>query len=68
MTTKTDKRLEREQRMYDALKRIAKDYMTLNQIRQDSGGALDYTEYLEMAYENIKVEAAQAIKGLRRPS
>lgn len=68
MTTKTDKRLEREQRMYDALKRIAKDYMTLSQIRKDSGGALDYTEYLEMAYDNIKAEAARVIKGQRRPS
>lgn len=68
MTTKTDKRLEREQRMYDALKRIAKDYMTLSQIRKDSGGALEYTEYLEMAYENIKAEAAYVIKGQRRPA
>lgn len=68
MTAKTDKRIEREQRMYDALKKIARDYMTIKQIRKDAGGALSYTEYLEMAYENIKAEAAWAIKSLRRPT
>lgn len=60
-----------EQRYYDALKRIAKDYMTPAQIARDAAksfGALSAREYLEMAYENIQEEAKRAIKGRRRPS
>ena len=62
--------LEREQRMYDALRRISKGYMTPEQIRRDSErqGALSYEEYLEMAYENVRQEATTAIRGMRRPA
>ena len=60
--------MSNEQLYYDRLKKIAKGYMTPDQIRRDSGGGpLTYTEYLEMSYENIQQEAALAIKGKRRP-
>jgi len=54
-----------EQRLYDALHRIAKGYMTPTQLRRDDIG-LDYEEYLEMSYENIQMEARNAIKGVRK--
>ena len=58
----------KEQRMYDALKRIARDYMSPSQIRRDSErSGLGYEEYLEMSYENIQTLAADAIRGMRRP-
>jgi hypothetical protein len=56
-----------EIRLYDALKRIGKGYMTPDQIRRDAKRemGLDYEEYLEMSYENIQAEAKQAIHGVR---
>jgi hypothetical protein len=63
--------MSNEQRYYDTLKRIAKSYMTPDQIRRDADrGNLctdSYEEFLEMAYENIQGEARIAIKGKRRP-
>lgn len=58
-----------EQRYYDALQRIAKDYMTPAQIARDanSGFGIDELEYLQYAYENIQALARLAIKGRRRP-
>lgn len=57
-----------EQRYYDTLKKIARRYMTPDQIRRDAKNAgLDYDEYLEMSYENIQLDAERAIKGKRRP-
>jgi hypothetical protein len=57
-----------EQAYYDTLKRIARGFMTPDQIRRDSDNmGLGYEEYLEMSYENIQVEAERAIKGKRRP-
>lgn len=57
-----------EQVYYDRLKRIARGYMTPQQIRRDADGSgLSYVEYLEMSYENIQTEANAAIKGKRRP-
>lgn len=58
-----------EQRMYDALKRIARDYMSPDQIRRETkkDGELAYEEYLEMSYENIQTLAADTIRGMRRP-
>jgi len=69
MTTKTDKRLEREQRMYDALKRITK-YQTPTQLQRgaEKEYGLQYEEALEYAYENMQQEARLAIKGMRRPA
>ena len=63
-------KLEQQQRMYDALRRIPKGYLTPGQLRRrllkrDYG--LEYEEALELTYENLQAEAAAAIKGLRRP-
>lgn len=55
-----------EIRLFDALKRISKQYMTPDQIRRDSkNSGLDYEEYLEMSYENIQADAKRAIYGVR---
>lgn len=65
-----DKRTEREQKMFDTLKKIAKAYMTTAKLRKQSNGlyGLEYEEALEMAYENIQRDAAEAIRGMRRPT
>lgn len=55
---------------YDTLRKIARDFMTPDQLRraaQKSYG-LDYEEALEMAYENIQSLAKAAIHGKRRPT
>jgi len=64
-----DKRTEREQRMYDALRRIAKEFQTPSQLQRSSEKqyGLEYAEALEYAYENIQQIAGNAIKGVRRP-
>lgn len=62
--------IEKQQRLYDALKTIGRKYMTPAQIARDAErtmGGLDRLEYLEMAYENIQELAKLAIKGVRRP-
>lgn len=66
----TDKRVEREQRMFDTLKEISKGYMTPKQMRRNAEKSygIDYEEMLEYAYENIQQLAALAIKGMRRPA
>ena len=62
--------IEKQQRLYDALRRIARDYEKPDRLRRN--GERDYGisggEAVEMAYENIQGEAARAIKGLRRPA
>lgn len=59
----------REQALYDALRHIAKDFMSTDQLRRaakkDYG--LDYEEALEMAYENMQQVAQEAIQGMKRP-
>jgi len=54
---------------YDALKRIAKNYQTPDQLRRNSERdfGCSYHEALEMAYENLQWEASRAIHGKRRP-
>ena len=54
-------------RMYNTLKRIAKEYQTPEQLRRNSEKqyGLGYEESIGMSYENIQAEAASAIKGLR---
>ena len=56
-------------RMYNALKTIAKGYQTPEQLRRNSKGqyGLSYQETLEMAYENIQQLAKEATKGVRKP-
>lgn len=64
------KKPSNEQRYYDVLRRIAKEYMTPRQILRDADSepyGPDYTEYLEMSYENIQADAKWAIKGKKRP-
>lgn len=70
MTTKTDKRLEREQRMHDALRRIAFEYKSPDKLQRDARReyGLEYVEALEYAYENIQALAYRTIKGQRRPA
>ena len=60
--------LQREQRLYDALKRITR-YQSPDDLRRVSERkyGLDGDEAIEMAYENVLNEARSAIKGLRRP-
>lgn len=57
-----------ETKLYDALKRIARGYMTPDQIRRDAEKeefGPGYEEYLEMSYENIQETAKRAIHGVR---
>jgi hypothetical protein len=66
----TKKQQDDFRKMYEALDRIAHGYMTPSRIRRDAGGknsALEYAEYLEMAYDNIQGEAKAALKGVRVP-
>ena len=60
--------IEREQRLYDALKRITK-YMPPDRLRKCSEKeyGLGAEEAVDMAYENILTEAKNAIRGMRRP-
>jgi hypothetical protein len=61
--------LSDEQRYFDALKTIAKLYMTTEQLARGSlkKFGLDYHEALEMSYDNIQLLANDAIKGKKRP-
>lgn len=57
-----------EQRYYDALKTIARDYMSVEQMERDAKNVgCSVSEYIEMAYENVRSVAKAAIKGKRRP-
>lgn len=62
-------KVEQQQRLYDALRRIAKEYMSPTQLRRSSQWlyGLEYDEALEVAYENIIAEARSALRGIRRP-
>lgn len=57
-----------EQRYFDALKTIGREYQTSDQLRRNAGQyGCDHVEELEMAYENIQELAKRAVKGKRRP-
>ena len=58
-----------EIRYYEALREIAKNYSTTEQLRRTAEReyGLSYHEAMEMAYDNIQATAADAIKGKRRP-
>jgi hypothetical protein len=62
------KKPSNEQRYFDALKKITL-YMTSEQLQKqaDKRYGLEYHEALEMAYDNIRNEAKDAIYGKRRP-
>jgi hypothetical protein len=53
--------------MLNTLKKIAREYMTPAQIFRDGKKSygLSWSEILEMSYENIQLDAAAAIKGVR---
>jgi len=59
--------IEQQQRLYDTLKRIARQYRKSESILARPDVGLDPHECLEYAYDNIQAEAAAAIKGVRRP-
>ena len=59
--------IEKQQRLYDALKRIARDFRTAESILRKPDFGLDATECLEMSYENIQDVAKNAIRGIKRP-
>lgn len=58
----------REQKLYDALKRITQ-YDSPAKINRTAGKryGLSPEEVLEMAYENVLEEAKAAIRGMKRP-
>lgn len=62
--------MNNERRYYDALKRIARDYSSPEKIRRTAERqyGLSPEVALEYAYENLQSEAANAIKGKRRPA
>lgn len=61
------KELADYERMRLTLKRIATGYMTLKKIERDAEKriGLSYKEVLEMAYENIRDDAREAVRGVR---
>jgi hypothetical protein len=60
--------MSNEQLYYDTLRRIAKEYMTTEQLKREAGVqyGVSYYEALEMAYDNIQGAAADAIHRKRR--
>jgi hypothetical protein len=56
-----------EQRYYDVLKRIARDYRSSKSLLSKGDCGLSGEEALEYAYDNIQGDAAYAIQGRRRP-
>ena len=61
--------MSNEQMYYDTLRRIAKGYMTPEQLRRraEKEYGVSYHEALEMTYDNVQAEAEDAIRGKRRP-
>lgn len=58
---------ENELRYFDALRRIA-NCLPAKAIKQDNRtSSLEYVEYLEMAYDNVRQEAKNALGRRRRP-
>lgn len=66
----TPKQVEQFNRMRDTLIRIAREYQTPDQLRRnaDRDYGLDFSEAIEMAYENIQGEARAAVRGVRAVS
>jgi len=62
----SEKKVKEFNRMLQTLKRIDKDYLTVNQlIKECDIEGLNSEEQISMAYENIKEEAKFASKGVR---
>jgi len=55
-------------RYYDALRKIAIDYRTVEQLRRDAGQhGCTFEDVIEMSYDNMQEVAKVAIRGRRRP-
>lgn len=63
----TQKQKDQFNRMRNALINISRNYQKPNLIRKSSEKqyGLDYTEALEMSYENIQSEASYAVKNVK---
>jgi hypothetical protein len=61
--------IEREQKLYDALKCIRDDFDSVERIKRtaDKDFGVSPNEAVEMAYENLQFVAKRALKGMRRP-
>lgn len=61
-------KLEAQQRMYTALKRIA-NFTPAGRLKRNAEKeyGLSGGDCIEVAYENVIAEAKQAIRGLRKP-
>lgn len=64
----TKKESERYEHMYLALRRIAKGYVSTEQVDRNAERlGLSPHEYIEFAYENIQQEAKNGLRGVRLP-
>lgn len=53
-------------RMRNALRRIAYDYQTAEELRKNEGQyGLDFDEEIEMSYDNMQNDAKNAVKNIR---
>ena len=60
-------RTSNEARYYEALRTIKSDRLPWLRKNSEKDYSLTYEEALEMAYENLRTVAANAIKGRRPP-
>lgn len=62
----TKKQVQQFNKMFFALKMIVEEYQTPGELLKASevDFGLSYEEVIEMAYENIKAEAFEAIQGI----
>jgi len=64
----TPKEQAKYNHMYETLRRIAKGYVTIEQVPRNAQRlGLSEREFLEFAYENIQQDAKNGLKGIRRP-
>lgn len=63
----TDSQRMKWNRMVEALRLIARGYMTPDQLREncEKEYGLEYEEALEMSYENLQLIAEQSVKGIK---
>ncbi len=63
----TEQKIRQFNMMLAVLKRIAKEYMTPEQLRKNSEKkfGLEFEECIEMTYENIQCDAKNAIHNVR---
>ena len=61
--------MSHERLYFDTLRKIARGYQTVSQLKRGAGQyGLSYVEELEMAYENLQNEARRATSGKRQPA